>query len=119
MKLYQNLSWLTFLHSLGLKISAEQIIAHCYRATRVFVPTSAHMLTLEEVLPIHTARYDFRLPNIGSVRLEVEVKKTSGTNMYEFSRKEWTRHPGEADRSAQPALLELFTARLEQYVPSW
>ena len=64
---------------------------------------------------MHTARYNFRRPEIGAVRLDVEMNKTSGTDIYEVSRKQWTRNPSETDLSAQRPLLELFMVRLQEY----
>ncbi len=107
---------LTVERSLNLKISAEQIIAHCCQATGVFLPVSPRANTLEEFVPMHTARYNFHLPEVGPVRFEIEMNKTSGTDMYEVSRKQWIRNPTEADPSAQPPLLELFMVRLHECV---
>ncbi len=67
---------------------------------------------------MHTARYNFRLPEVGPVRFEIEMNKTGGIDVYEVSRKQWTKNPTEADPSAQPPLLELFMTRLQEYVPS-
>ena len=111
-------SLLMNLYSLNLKISAEQIIAHCCKATHVLQPVHACAETLEETPPIHTARYHFRLPDIGPVRLDVEVNKPLGLDMYEISRKQWTRSPNDADLSAQRSLLELHMVRLQEYQPT-
>ena len=106
---------LTHLYSLNLKISAEQIIAHCCRATNVLQPAATHAVTLEKTEPIHIARYNFRLPDLGPVRLDVEVNKPTGLDMYETSRKQWRRNPNQADLSAQRSLLELHMVRLQEY----
>ena len=81
----------------------------------MLLPVNTHAESLEATVPLHTARYSFRYPDIGAVRLDVEMKKTSGTDFYEVLRKQWTRNPGEGDLSAQRPLLELFTVRLQEY----
>ena len=106
---------LTSLYSLNLKISAEEIIAHCLQATDVLLPVHAHSITLEDNIPIHTARYNFRLPDVGPVRFDLEMNIPPGLDMYETYRKQWTRSPNEADLSAQRSLLELHMVRLQEY----
>lgn len=100
--------------SLNLAIDAQKIMDHCNRATDVLMPMDNCANGLKGITPVHTARFEFRLPETGSVNLEVEVNKSVGSELYEATRSIWTRQGNSAGFKAQPALLELQTIRLHE-----